>query len=304
LAIDLGYVAKRRVEVEKRIGILSRADQRERARAAVLVAISEGSLEWSQLREFERSHANDQGIFQARIDGFPLNDRLVEVSRSDIEQRLDQPVDAGPLDGEGLELMRFSGQTRVVRTLREYREAIAEGYFAGTTFTMNMEALYFRRPLVLLELVAVANYPEVSHMASPWLSLCDIDRLPATLLFVTEEMTSDEAFAGQRDALKGLTIQDLVDRGEAQIQSVSSQHLRVDYAGGTTFLVELMRADTNNDGVEELVLHRGGGPQRGTYRSAMVMALAVRAAGENFVEVPMMAESTDNPTSNTYTDMP
>ncbi|WP_176809092.1 HNH endonuclease domain-containing protein [Dyella sp. 333MFSha] len=303
VAIDLGRISGRRVEVEERIALLRRSDQRERARAAVLVAIAEGAMDWPHLRELERAHANDQGIFEALLDGFPFTDRAVAVAKSDLDQRLDRPVEAEPLDGKGLPLMRMSGETCVVHTLREYRQANADEYFAGTTFTMAMEALYFRRPLTLLELVAVARYPDVSHMASPRLGLSDLNRLPAILLFVTEEMTSDDVFAGQRAALEGLTIQDLLDRGEAQIMAVSSMHLRLNFAGGITFLMELMRADTNDDGIEELVVYRVGGPEQGTYRSTSIIALAIREAGDDFAEVPLMVNSAGQPVADATSEL-
>jgi hypothetical protein len=289
LAIDLGAVEQRLPEVEERVGILTRANKRERARTAVLVAISEGAMDWGQLREFERADAVDRGAFHALMDGFASDVQPVEVSRDDIEDHLDRPVIAEPLRENGLELSHQSGETRVVRTLREYRQAIADHYFASSSFAMAMEALYFCRPLTLLNLVSVARYPELSYMTSPHLGLCDLDRLPATLLFVIEEMTYDEAFADQQAALAGFSIQDLVGRGEARVQAVSSMYLRVDYAGSTTFLMELMRADTNEDGIEELVVHRATGPNDGTYRAARILALAITAAGENFGEVPLYA---------------
>jgi len=288
IAIDLNVIAKRRIEVENRLDNLTRKDRRARAQAAMAVAIAEDAMSLTDLRAFERSYLNDKGVFQTRLGWLFEHKSLVDVDRADIEVLLDRPIKEDALDSDGLTLVDPNGGVRKVSTLRAYREAMAQGFFAVTGYAMAMEAQYFERPLVLLNVIAAAQYPELSHMESPRLGLCDLDRLPATLLFVTEEMTSDPAFEGQRAALEGKTIHDLISSGEATVRSVSSQHLQIEHAHGLTYLLELMRADTNADGLEELVLHRGGGPVGGTYSSARVMALSIREAGGVFEEVPLL----------------
>jgi hypothetical protein len=52
--------------------------------------------------------------------------------------------------------------------------------------------------------------------------LSDIALLPAGLLFLTEDMSSDQVFIGHRRKLEGKSIQNLVSAGEARIASVAS----------------------------------------------------------------------------------
>nr|WP_277987056.1 HNH endonuclease signature motif containing protein [Pseudolysobacter antarcticus] len=287
LTIDLSAIKLRRIEVEKRFDTLSRKDHGQRALAAMAVAISEGTMSLTDLRAFERSYLNDRGVFLTRLGGLFAHESLVDVDRADIEALLDRPIGDDVMDLNGLTLIGPDGEERKVTTLRAYRDAKALGFFAATSYTMSMQTLYFERPLVLLSVIAAAQYPEKSHMESPRLGMCDLARLPATLLFVTEEI-SDSVFQGQRAALEGKTIHDLISNGEATVRSVSSQHLQIEHARNFTFLLELMRADTNADGYEELVLHRGGGPVDGTYRTAHIMALSIREPAGTFVEVSLL----------------
>lgn len=290
LSIDLNAIRQRRLEVEHRFKSLSRRDRSARAKAAMAVAVAEGAMQMDDLRDFARSQMNDAGIFRARFGWLFEHHSLIEVDRADIEGLLDKPIEAAELDDEGLLLSGPDGAETRVKTLRSYRDAVRSGFFAANSYGMAMESRYFTRPLELLAVIAAAKYPETSYMSSPFVGLCDLDRLPATLLFVTEEMTSDPAFAGQRGALEGKTIQDLVADGDARVRSISSQHIQIEHNGGLTFLMELMRADINDDGLEELVIHRGVGPIHGTHRSASVTAVTIREAEGSFISVTTRSE--------------
>jgi hypothetical protein len=119
-------------------------------------------------------------------------------------------------------------------------------------------------------------------MDEPRIGLADISLVPAALLFVTEEMTSDPNFAGQRARLEGKSIQNLVSTGEASVTSVGSDLLAVEYDYGRTFMLEMMRADMNGDGIQDMLIHRGVGVIGGTYRSGSVMILTRLAQDEMF----------------------
>src|SRR5205823_408438 len=123
----------------------------------------------------------------------------------------------------------------------------------------------------------------------PHVGLADVALLPATLLFVTEDMTSDGAFAGQRERLEGLSVGDLLARGESAVKDISSTSVSVEYAGGHTFMLELMRADFNGDGIQDLLIHRGCGPIGGTYRSGSVLAITRSSSEAMFTTAPVGA---------------
>ncbi len=183
---------------------------------------------------------------------------------------------------DGLRLISEDNTKVLVSSLGEFQDAIQKGFSTCSNFERDVAYQRFERPLAFLQVLKAAKFAEQSFMDDPRRGLSDISLLPATLLFVTEDMTSDEAFAGQRSRLDGKSIQDLVENGEATVKEVGSEMLAVQYDHGRTFMFEMMRADVNADGIEDMVIHWGGGPIRGTYRTASVVVLTRRSQDEMF----------------------
>jgi hypothetical protein len=188
---------------------------------------------------------------------------------------------------EGLRLVSSGDEEVYVFTLGEYQDAIEKGFFAFSTYEMTMAYKCFQQPLTLLGILKTAKIAEQSFIDDPRCGLADISLLPATLLFVTEDMTSDESFSGQRKALEGKSIQDVVSSGEAKVVQVGSDLLAVENDCGRTFMFEMMRADINADGIQDMLIHWGAGPTNGTYRTACVLALTRRSQEEMLSIAPI-----------------
>ncbi len=129
-------------------------------------------------------------------------------------------------------------------------------------------------------------------MDDPRVGLADISLLPATLLFCTEDMTSDPNVGQKRASLEQKSIRDLISAGEAKITDVASDVLGVESDDCRTFMFEIMRADVNGDGVQDMVLHWGAKPIDGTLRMGYVTALTRRSHDEMFSEIVVGGEQT------------
>jgi hypothetical protein len=218
---------------------------------------------------------------RAGVRHFPIRsvfslfgDRSIrDVSREEHEAYLDAVVPLPDEMRKGLRLVSSDGTERVVRTLREFEAAGRAGYFAYSTFEMDVAYQSFEHPLLLLKRLRTASIADVSFIDDPTVGLSDIALLPASLLFVTEDVTSDPAFAGQRQKLEGKSIQDVVSAGDGRIASVASDQVAIEYDQGRTFMMEIMRADLNGDDVQDLLIHWGAGPIGGTFRMSRQVVL-------------------------------
>jgi hypothetical protein len=282
-AIELG-VSRLKMSYVKQLASKFRTEEADtRFRFQIAGAIETGKVTAAELRDLAARVKADRGIFPMRSVFEVFGDRSIrDVSREDYENFLDQKSKLPEDMEKGLRLVSSLDVEIYVQTPREYQAARDRGYFAMTTFEMAMEHQYFTHPLTLMRLFEHASMPEVSYMDEPKRGLSDIELLPATLLFVTEDMTSDPAFGGQREKLSGKSIQDVVTSGEAKISRVSSDSISIEYDGGVTFLMEIMRADIDGDGIEDLVIHWGAGPTDGTYRTATLLVLTRHGPDEAF----------------------
>jgi len=171
-----------------------------------------------------------------------------QLRPSAVEELLDKPVKLGTDLPEGLPLVNHEGASLKVRTAREYRAARDTGYYGNTTFDMKMEAFFITASKVL-EALAACRPSSQSFIRTPRVGVCDIHLLPSSVL-VTLEVDDEE-----RDRLVAEfpTVADLVRADEAQIAWVDSMFISIDFLGIRTSLQEMLRADLDGDGAEDLL---------------------------------------------------
>jgi hypothetical protein len=155
-------------------------------------------------------------------------------------------------------LSNDNGDIRNVRTFREYKEAIRDGYFAVTTISIKAATGLLEPFGAIISLLKQASVPEESYIEAPRAGVTSLDLLPADILASNPDPAdvSEQAQAGE-------TVRDLVARGAAQIDNVGADFVSIIHGPFYNLLTEVMRADLDGDGVEDLLVesavHATGG---------------------------------------------
>lgn len=218
---------------------------------ATLVAAVRRAIETGNLNSHELTNAVSE------VQGLPLTTEIEFVDGRleghafprEIEALLDRPILFGKTTSiDGIELVNGSGTSTTIRTCREYRAAKAAGYYAGTTFAMKMEA-YVGAANAILDAVTGAKVPMTSYVSSPHVGVADIGLLPPSVL--------PDVGPDHRDKIASFgkaSLAELLLRNEISIIEVSSSRLKVEFFGLGMVLTELMRADLDGDGIEEILV--------------------------------------------------
>jgi hypothetical protein len=171
---------------------------------------------------------------------------LDSVNVEDVPKLLDRPVLVG---GRPEILVTFSdsnGPRMEVQTCRQYRAALAAGFYALSTFDMKMEA-FLKTVNAILAAAELVHTPKVSFVDSPFRGLADLELIPVSALPTVGPDDEKDIKAMGSDSLK-----DLLDRGEIKILAISSNELRIEWRWGL-LMREICRADLDGDGIEDIL---------------------------------------------------
>jgi hypothetical protein len=248
-------------------------------RAKLETALATGHLEEEQLRHLLSTASPAADASFLLTTGIELLDgiQISELRPSEMQLLLDVPVKLGADLPEGLKLEKDDGTSLNVRTCREYRDAVANRYYAATNFAMKMEA-FFTRTLGVLEALGACRPAAQSYIRRPRLGICDLERLPSSLLpffDITEE--------ARQNLRTHPTVGSLVAGGVARVTSVSSCEVEVLFAGTFIRLREILRADLDGDGIEDILVSLYIRADGGTLGAGISpFALALRGHEEQF----------------------
>jgi hypothetical protein len=187
----------------------------------------------------------------SNTDTFTVNDGLqfadgptqARIHRGQIEGFLDRRVLI-----DGLEFVDDKGRAMAVRTCREYRAARQAGYFPDTNFGIKMES-YLSTVDGVLRAIEMAKVALASYIREPYLGVADIALLPTSLLpsFSPDEDRQNGDFSAQ-------SLAELCHDGRIKITDVGSRTLRFHWGYDGAILTELLRADFDGDGLEEVLV--------------------------------------------------
>ena len=164
LAIVFARVRERIAEFQRLRQKYERSAGIDDAILGLICSLQSGSVTTQHIEEvLRRLDEEDANVTLYRSIEFLDGVVVSEISRSNVEDPLDRPVKLGTDLPEGLELVRANGSTVAVRTTRDYRTAVQQGYYAPTTFAMKMEA-FFKLPLALLTAMERARQAEHSFI--------------------------------------------------------------------------------------------------------------------------------------------
>lgn len=273
LAILLARAQKKANEVRLEVEKLKNQNLRGEQLFAVIMAVDQGQLTRESISIALNQNDASKGKFNL---SYPFNLHgdvsLRELSVDDLDKYLDATINLPWLE-DGLVLHTQDGIEVKVRTLREYMNETAKGSFAYSNAAMKIAAAVFERPLKVLNILRQSKPCKKSFVDDPHRGISDIDLLPVSLL-------SDAAYYGPGfdelppRSIQEKTIAELVRKGEATVTQVGSDHIGLRYADEWTYMFEIMRTDVNDDGVQDLLISRSGGPLMGTLQWSEIIAIS------------------------------
>jgi len=250
LIILLTKVAEKAAEVARLRVHYEKEERADFARVRLETALASGLLKEVDVdKALAKAAAGNDLVQLAHGADFLVGLTVENLRPSQVNELLDLAVRLGadlpkglPFTCDGDSVKRF------VRTVREYRAAIAYGCYAYTTFDMKMEA-FFKNADGMLTALEACRPSAHSFTRSPRCGLCDIDLLPSSLL----------AYLGEGDQPKSIiaaypTIGEVVRANKARVVQVSSFALTIEFEGTGTHMREILRADLDGDGYEDLLV--------------------------------------------------
>ncbi len=251
----------------------------DRVKMQLELALALGKISEFEVNNILAAAAAGEDLFRLTAGIKLFEEALVdELQPSRVEKLLDKPVKLGTELPEGLTLSHEDGSVVNVRTVREYRSAVDAGYFGMTTFDMKMEA-YFLTASGALTALAASRPSNCSFIRAPRVGLCDLDLIPSSILIRFGEEFEDDTAA----LVAHPTIGELIAAEHARVAGVTSSLINIEFAGMQTVLREILRADLDGDGIEDMLINRYLKAISGTLGLGLEpIALARRSFSEPF----------------------
>jgi hypothetical protein len=165
----------------------------------------------------------------------------------EVEGYLDRPILIGGDPTFTADFADDNGVRMTVRTCREYRAALAVGFYAPTTYDIKSEA-FLKAANLVLTAAASLKMPVASFIRTPYVGLADLDLLPSSVLPCLS--IDDEELV---KALGPIRLGDLLRRGDIRLLDFASNQIAFEWQHMGIMLREICRADFDGDGVEDIL---------------------------------------------------
>ncbi len=244
----LGIAAAKKEKVESNLSHINK--QKVRGKAIILLhqCLESGSLTPDEVAKILQQYSKQpESIFEL-IAGmkFSNGDEVKSIAQAEIESLWDLPIWFGEYYIDGLPFRNKNGEQTFVRTCREYESACAQDYYAVSNAVLKTSVRFHQR-CGLLRSLQSATTPQQSFISNPKVGVVDLELLPLLLFpWIEDELGSIELDA---------TYQSKVKDGELVVKSVSQNSLEIVAPRDMgQRLIEVVRADFNGDGIEDILL--------------------------------------------------
>lgn len=266
----LGVAGERKAAVLRQVEAIERRLNLPAARLLILLeqGIAAGKVGLQDVdRLLRQVRAAPQDVFRLSLALHFGSDRDVrEIAVGDIDALKRQPITLpGYAAFNGVTLSHDQLSVQTVRTCDDYERALAQGYYSLSNYDIKMSTVFEQR-CGLLNALANAATPSASFIAEPRVGVADLQWLPAEL-FPTFGPPEEQVRA------EG-TYQARVQQGTLVVREVGQTMLRVEEPEGMgQYLVEVARADFNEDGIEDLLVFEHVYAVGGTFAYGEVLVL-------------------------------
>ncbi len=234
----------------------------------------------SQIIHAQQPLAQDSEVIFQLIESIKFADgtEVKSIAKDDIESLRDLPVRLGENKGiDGVTLSKRKVGKIHVRTCREYDEARKKGYYPVSTFDITM-ATFFKKPCGLLNALAKASLPQKRFISDGEVGIGNVELLPYALFpYLGETKSPQEA---KKDS--ETTYQQKIENGELVVKEKSLNVLIVEEPGMRQSLREMVRADFNADGIEDILLFEYHWATQGTLRFGGIVVLTRKSMDGKF----------------------
>lgn len=243
----LGIAAAKKERVEAN---LERIEKREYSGKALILLqqhLERGDLTPQEIAEILHQHSErPEDVFEL-IESmhFANGSEVKSIAKADIKSLWDLPICFGEYYIDGLPFTNEEGKQIFVRTCREYEFAYEQGYLPKNNAILKMSVRFNQRSGLLKSLQA-AKTPQQSFISNPKVGVVDLELLPMSLF----PWIGDEPDCTELDA----TYQKMVEVGELVVKRVSQNLLIIEGDAMGQRLIEVVRADLNGDGIEDILL--------------------------------------------------
>lgn len=245
-------LARRKIEKIRRIeSSINSKLHAEKLSFSIALALSENKISASEIKDLLAQYDKDKAKFKL-LSELEFVNRVYRnwISQGDFTELLKQPVKTGSPENDGVSLTGPDDSEIInVKTCEEYFDYIKKGFYARTTYDMKMEA-FFERTCGLIKAIGEATIPTFNYISDSKVSINNFELLPLSLFksFVPDTRR-------QIKSLEGLTFQDWIDNGNFEIIEQFENGFKIVHSGEGLLMIELLRADLNNDNVEDVLVH-------------------------------------------------
>jgi len=218
------------------------------------IALEEGRISREQLSSLVLGYAENQNIFEV-LSSFTFVDSELKgfLSSTDIDSLYERPILPRLHGLNKLNMVRtdLSGKETIsVCSCREWVDAVKDGYMANSTYDIKEES-YFKKVYGLVVALAQAKAPKQRFISDQKVSIANFDLLPICVLPALSGDGIDEL---KRFESEGVCILDLIFRDRLKIVSSSPLSLTLHFDDTGLYLYEILKADLNDDGIEDILI--------------------------------------------------
>lgn len=270
-------------KAEKNEFELKQQVKKDKVLVMLQVAVGEGLISQNELIAIINSCLESQNNFEI-LANLPFVDSDLKgfITDTDIELLYDRPILPREYGLEKLTMVKLksrNGEEIEARTCREWAEAVYDGYYAKTTYDIK-EEIYFKQVYALVVSLAKANTPKISYITNQKVNISNFELLPVTLLPV---LSGDSVEELRRFKSNGVGITDLISQGKAKMVSSTPLSLTLEYNHMRLNLVEILRADLNDDGIEDLLVRSYKWTTEGTFGAGQILVLTRLGIDQPFI---------------------
>ena len=245
----LGIAASKKDNIEANLTRIMKRESRGKAAILLMRCLERGDLPPYQIPEILQQYPEQSEPIFELIEGMPFANatEMKPIAKADIEALWDLPICLGEYYAEGLLFTNEKNEQFYVRTCKEYEFAIEHGYLACSNAVFKI-SVRFHHQHGLLKSLQSAITPQRSFISNPKVGVVDLKLLPFSLFPWIDNKKS-------KNMELDPTYQDKLNEGVLTVTSVGQNSLEIIAPGEMgQQLVEVVRADFNGDGIEDLLL--------------------------------------------------